>query len=381
MIKKYKFIQVRQNSTVFYLVSIDSKTLSKICKTSINNLNSEKAHDTYQRTLNYNRVKQISSFVQRDRGIMPPAIVLNSLTKIIFESGQIIIDDEIDQFFVIDGQHRIAGVNLADKEEFYFPVVILDNVDQSFQDELFVSINNEQKRVNPTVRFRLKANSYAMTPEKAVLKISLFMNEDSESPFYGLLRMDDKPYYKKTATLSLSAFAQAIISYIYDDNDYYRIKDILISNRCEHFINGLLSQFDEKYKTKFLWKLYSSDKYELIGKILYNYFNALKKVFAISWGNKEFITTKTTGYNAFMLLFKDVFFRCYNSGRNFSFSFMRDVLSDLNVLDIQMTQKQYGLGKVASITLYKEMHNILFGEDISSETYNSIYRMIDDSEE
>lgn len=381
MIKEYNFIQVRQNGIVFFLVSIDSITLSKICKTSINDIRYNNSNDTYQRTLNPYRVRQISSFVQRQKGIMPTAVVLNSLNNLVFAGDKIIIDDEKDQFFIIDGQHRIAGVNEAQKTDFFFPVVLMNRVETPFQDELFVSINNEQKRVNPTVRFRLKANSYAMTPEKAVLKIATFLNNDTDSAFYGLIKMDDKLNQKQTAMLSLSSFAQVILSYTYNDNDYYQIKDILLTNECIDRVNGKLDSFSKNYRDRFLWAFYRTDNYELIGKILFNYFNALKKAMPVSWGNKQFITTKTTGYNALMLLFKDVFYHCYRNNRNFSYSYMFDMLSCLKNIDSSMTQQNYGLGKVASLFLYKELHSIVFKTDSSSFVYDDLNRLLDDSEE
>lgn len=381
MTKEYEFIQISQNGIDFFLVSIDSITLSKICKTSISNIRYTNSTDTYQRTLNPYRVRQISSFVQRQKGIMPTAVVLNSLNDLVFKNNKIVIDDEKDQFFIIDGQHRIAGVNEAQKTNFFFPVIIMNCVETSFQDELFVSINNEQKRVNPTIRFRLKANSYAMTPEKAVLKIAMFLNDDVDSAFYGLIKMDDKPYSKKTAMLSLSTFAQVILSYIYNDNDYYQIKDILLTNKCVDRVNGKLNDFSRKYHDRFLWPFYRTDNYELIGKILFNYFNALKKALPASWGNKQYITTKTTGYNALMLLFKDVFYHCHKNNRNFSFSFMFDLLSCINSLDKDLTQQNFGLGKVASLFLYKELYAKVFKTDSSPIAYDDLNRLLDDSDE
>lgn len=381
MIKEYKFIEVKQNNIIFYLVSIDSKTLSKICRTSMHNLEAFPNHDVYQRTLKFKRVKQISEFVQRNRGIMPPAIVLNSLKPIVIENEKIIINDECDQFFVIDGQHRIAGVNEAKKEDFYFPVVLMNNVDLPFQDELFVSINNEQKRVNPTIRFRMKANQYAITPEKAVLNIALFLNNDTESPFYGLLIMDDLPYRKKTAMLSLSAFSQILLSYTYDESEYYRIKDILLENDCQNRVNHVLGDIYIDKEKYFLWTFYENDKFDVVGKILYNYFSVLKKVFQLSWGNKLFITTKTTGYNSFMLLFKDIFFHCFESDRNFSFSYMFDLLHPLKKFDEKMTQTNYGLGKASSLALYRQLYSTVFEERDASFDYNNLSKLLDDSEE
>lgn len=380
MIRKYQCLEIKQNSTIFYVVSIDALSLQKMCKISIRNLESSVLSDVYQRSLNYSRARQIKEFVERERGIMPPAIVLNSLKPIVVENNMIIIDDEKDQFFIIDGQHRIAGVNLAKKNDFHFPVVIMNNVDQSFQDELFISINNEQKRVNPTIRFRIKANDYAFTPENAVRRIAYFLNEYHDAPFHGLLiTTDDGKYKRPTEMLSLSTFSNILLSYIYDEKDYYQIKDILIENKCVEYINGALNQFDDKYDNKILWKLYKNDSYKIIAKILYNYFNAIKNIFIKSWGNKDYLITKTTGYNALMLLFKDVYIYCSHHNNNFSLEHLSSLLSPLKRFDGQITLKDFGVGKSASATLYKLFYEYVFQTNPSHFSVKSLEDLYDDS--
>lgn len=366
MILKLKYLTIKQNDTEFYLTVIGSSILSKICNTSMNEIYKDGNEDTYQRRLNPTRVNQISQFVQRKMGIMPPAIVLNSKSKIKMDDSYIYIDDAEDQFFIIDGQHRIFGVEKANIKSFEFPVVIMNCIDRPFQDELFVSINNEQKRVNPTVRFRIMANSYSMTPEKAVLNIAHFLSDFDESPFFRLLKFNDLPYRYKTAMLSLSAFASAITTYIYNQSDYYQLKEYLLEKGCVDSINGNLDNYTNayKYQNKILWFLYKNDKRDIIGKILYNYFSVIKKIFHLSWGNRLYITTKTTGYNAFMLLFKDVFVHCSKSNNNFSFSFMFDLLSGLSKFDEQMLSSKYGSGKAASLYLYREMYKTVFYKDL-----------------
>lgn len=352
--------------------------LNKICTTSLRNFDK---NETYQRELNSYRIEQINKFLDREKGIMPPAVVLNSLSKLRIEGDYLDIDEEEDSFFVIDGQHRIKGAMKHGDSSFEFPVIIMDSVDKSFQDELFISINNEQKKVNPTVRFRIMANNYAMTPERVVLYIATIFNEDVNSPFCDLLVMNDKPFKKIKSTLSLSAFASMITYYIYDSRDYYIFKDILQANGCVDAVNGVLDSFDEKYKgKKIFWTLYKTDKWHIIAKMLMNYFNALKTIFGDKWSDKNYILTKTTGYNAFMLLFEDVFNYCSRHDNNFSYKFMHDLLSNLSLANIDITGSDAGVGKAASMSLYRLLYKIVFNKEAVIYDYCFIDNLIDDED-
>ena len=353
---KFKYLSIKQKSYEFYVTVIPASFLQKICSTNISDL--ENSNDIYQRSLNKYRVEQIKHFVARERGILPPAVILNSKQDIIFNGEYIEINDTSDQFFIIDGQHRIFGVNAIDELNYDLCVIIFNNIDKNFQSELFLSINNEQKRVSPLVRFRIKASDQTQTPEKVVKNIALYLNNDISSPFYKLIRITDEKQSIYDYMLTINTFSDLLVSYIYDPRDYFEIKDLLLEKKCVNSIDGNLDKYNAKYGDKILWNFYSSDNWQVILKILLNYFEAIKKYFPVSWGNRKFITTKTTGFNAFMLLFKDVFYCCRKNNNNFSYEYMCDLIGPLSQLDKQMTFENYGTGKAGTYRLYVDFINL-----------------------
>ena len=369
-----KYIPINQKSLTFYSTVIKASVLKQICSVSMNDISFNS--DTYQRSLKGSRVKRIAEFVKRNDGIMPPSIVLNSRSKLSFEGDCLKIDDSLDQFFIIDGQHRLAGVFESGIDDYEFNVVIMDNVDVDFQSELFVSINNEQKKVDPNVKFRIKANSGVCTPERVVRDMAFILNETKVSPFYEMIKIDDTPFSGEKSCLSLSSFAEPILLYIYNTNDYFELKDLLKQNNCINSISGKLDNVDT-YSNRILWGLYKTDNWQVITKIFMNYFTAISDCFSKTWGNKKYIISKTTGFNALMLLFADVFLYCKQNNNNFSYKFMFGALSSLSSLDGVITVDKYGLGKVASNKLYCEMKRLVFGEN---NEFDSI-SIFDDLEE
>lgn len=369
------FIKIEQHNYKFYVCNLDARTLNSICSTSMKNF--QGGNEVYQRELDLSRVRKIGIFSKRDKGLMPTSIVLNSKSRLEFipNEDKLVIDTERkDSFFIIDGQHRIAGAGES-SPDYQFCVVIFDNVDEDLQSELFVSINNEQKRVNPNVRFNIRANDSVKTPEKVYQKIAVVLNERQDSPFYGLLRMGEHSI--KGTTLSVSAFASGFLGYTYDGDDYYELKSLLEKKSCLDAIRGNLSDYNINEGKYFLWKFYSNDREDILYKIICNYFNAIRDVFPDEWGSnkKNSILSKTTGFNAFMILFKDVYRCCEKNNHDFSYKYIYGIICRLRPLSGMFTNSNWGLGKVGAMQLYKKMAEIMSQQVLFD--YDSLEQMSD----
>ena len=355
---RLNFIPVMQNSYKFYLCKMSNKVLADVCTTSINEIkdNEKKHKDIYQRSLSESRVRSIEAFVKREKGIMPSSIILNSNKKLRFDNDCIVISNK-DSFFIIDGQHRIYGAKSAN-EPYEFPVVIFDNVEMSLQSELFISINNEQKKVNPNVRYAVMASDAVKMPEKVLYNIANELNYDEQSPFFGLIRMDDR--HNRLAGLSVSAFVSALISLIYMSKDYYVLKELMekekITDKVRVFFNNKKA-INNKYRSCILWKFYSHDNEDIIYKLIYNYFDAVKTILADYW-NESTILYKTTGFNALVLLLKVIAEKCIKE-KNFSYNNIYKYIAGIKNTNSDYSVESCGLGKVASQNLYKSFLNAM----------------------
>lgn len=310
---KIKVIEVIQPIGTMYIGKING---NKLCEMSVADIREIKNGDKYfgfQRTLDMARAKEIYSFIKTSDASFPNSIILNVDSKYVINHSsdevEIIITEET--FKVIDGQHRIAGFSLGKIENFELIVSIFIDLDDEEQVNIFKTINTKQKRVDPSLIYDLEDYSSVKTPRKIIRDIAWTFNTDNLSPWKNKIKMTGrKDDLSKEGLITLKAFCEPLLNFIYpDETDYYEIREILYNN-TKSMGNKLEDIFQiNKYEGKkyILWQLYVQEKEKAIYKILLNYFNAIKKIFKDEWGNPKALINKTTGYNALMMLFKDIF--------------------------------------------------------------------------
>lgn len=356
---KVKAIKINQNSYTFYICKLSSDILKKISSTSIKSMGTE--NEIYQRSLDNSRVKRISKFIERDESIMPTAIILNSKEDLNYDDNTmtIKISKKPDSCFIVDGQHRIEGANKSNKN-FDFVVVILEKIETSLQTEMFVTINSEQKRVNPSVRFNLYANDKEKTPERVVRKIAHLLNVDKNSPLFGRIKMDDSKQKQSFAQISLAAFANPIVELIYNSQDYFDIKDDLKKYDCYSSITEEFNQIHIlAYKDRLFWDLFVTNQEVIIHKVIYNYFTAVKRVFINQWEDKKSIICKTTGYNALILVLRELLVMGKEK-KSYKHDFFYENIIKAKEISEKLYVDYFGLGKIASYKLYSELMNYIF---------------------
>lgn len=368
---KTRAIEVHQNGFVFYICSLDVKLLSKISSTSMEKI--ENNTDVFQRQLSLERQKRITSFSNRTQAMFPTAIVLNSKNDIDYKDGNIEINEEPDSYFIIDGQHRIFGIK--DSNYDYELCVVIVKVDRDKQSELFITINTEAKTVNSNVRFNMKSNDAVGTPEKEIRNIAVRLNGDELSPFYNKIWLDDKPRKRENVKLSLGAFCEPLCNYIYNSNYYYEFKDLLYKYKVS---SNEIKEFGRKhnFEKRILWNFYLNERMDVVHKILLNYFKAVKKVYEVEWDDDNSIMLKTIGYNAFILLFDDVFAFCKKNSNNFSYQFIYELLNKSKIdSNYFYTKKDASLGKLGAVSLYKELRKNISDDNMN---YDNIEHIVDD---
>ena len=138
--------------------------------------------------------------------------------------------------------------------------------------------------------------------------------------------------------ISQYSFNKSILKYIYKNSDTTTIRNILIDS------NNDRKKLDKIYvdtKEYIFWEFYKNSEEDKIYKILEEYFNAIKYSFEDKWCNPSSILCKTSGYSAFMKLFKDFY-----TNKNFTH------LNGKAVFDLEI----YKIGK----NLYFKHKNRLF---------------------
>lgn len=351
-----------------YIAKIQGNELSELAQADIRKLYNKEDYIGIQRELDPERVKRIKKYIATTDASFPNSIILNLDSKFLIEETDEYIKFERDPkaFSIIDGQHRLAGF---EQNNILFEVIvtIFIDLDNEQQAVLFKTINSEQKKVNPSFKYDLESYSTVKTPEKVIRELTLAFNIDEQSPWQGRIKLGGrKDELSYRGVISQKAFADPIVQYVYDINDAYEIRDELkkykekYKEKDNFDINGVfdISRYNrEKY---IFWQLYIKDKEEMIYKILLNYFEAVYETLKEDWELEyQSVLIKTTGYNAIMKLFKDVFLILYNE-KNFTKERFKEILHPLNCLSGEITAQNFGAsGESATNSLYRRFCKIL----------------------
>ncbi|WP_138422495.1 DGQHR domain-containing protein [Maritimibacter alexandrii] len=154
----YPYIPVKQGDDEFILTAIPAEHLVKIAYAAVRRQDEEEG--AVQRILNNSRISGIRDFALKG-GDFPASIVLNwvkgPLRK---QNGKVSVGEGDRSAQIIDGQHRVAGLQAAIEEDnkvgrIVVPVAIYENLDTPKSARIFISINTEQRPAPKSLVFDL----------------------------------------------------------------------------------------------------------------------------------------------------------------------------------------------------------------------------------
>ena len=139
----------------------------------------------FQRIVKEVRARQIAMTVLDQRRTFPNAVILaTDVDEIEVASGQAIIPSNA-RFLVVDGQHRLWAQRFSKFQAMYACVIHLGLTERAMA-ELFLEINDNQKRVPSSLRWDLvrlvqpESDPSAIAAAEAVYMLAT----DRESPFF-----------------------------------------------------------------------------------------------------------------------------------------------------------------------------------------------------
>ena len=122
---KYPILSVKQPIGVFYIASIPADILLKVLK----NVRRSMGGDGVQSDESKSRIKEIVSFCSNTDSVFPTPIIVsvyNHTVKLDEDQNEISFDDNTIIGEVLDGQHRLLGLEDSDNSKlFNMPVVFM----------------------------------------------------------------------------------------------------------------------------------------------------------------------------------------------------------------------------------------------------------------
>lgn len=287
--------EIKQPIGSFYITSLPLDQINRIAYIN------PRQKGGIERFLSKKRVKEISKYCLSPDATFPTPIIIAIDENSSYEINNNKLTFDIQNFKgeVIDGQHRLEGIrHFLEKNTnqliFELSIVFMFDLTDEMKAYVFSIINSKQTKVSKSHIYDLYDLSSVHSPDKVAHDMAKLLNQDEESAFYKRIKMlgiKEDP----NAFLSQGAFAKYFLPLISKDSSMDEI----------HLKRNQKLEDDPSCPLR---KYYLSNQDEVIYKILFNLFNALRDTFSEEWANpQDYILTKTIGYAAVMKAFPIIY--------------------------------------------------------------------------
>lgn len=345
--KKINMIEIQQPIGTFYIGKMYAKDIIAISKVSQRNGNFG-----HQRQLKERRAKEISTYCMDPDATFPTPIILSVSTamfSIIDNTSNGFVCFEYDETQksaeLLDGQHRIAGIEKAENFDCEMPVIFMFDLTEEQKAYVFSTINGTQVKVDKSLIFDLFDLNETRSPYKTCHQIARALNSDPHSPFYKRLKMLEKREYS-SETISQNTFVSNLCELISVSPQ----EDAILLKR-----GNKLSDYPDG-KTVFR-KYFIDNRDDVILKILMNYFGAAADIFRYEWRNpKEYVLTKTVGFSGMILALKELIPQGEKAGdlsRQFFVSIFQTLKTQLSCEKIEITSMYFPSSGQSALKLAK----------------------------
>ncbi|AWZ21236.1 hypothetical protein RTM1035_05878 [Roseovarius sp. TM1035] len=376
----------------FYVGRLDARTLVKISYTEIRAFleGTQETIAGIQRERSEKRIKEIEKYVNLDYATFPTSIIIavsadcvqllpyNSAADAVVRGEQeeeIELDPRARVFslqlmpfgnpgdedfvpvekiaFIIDGQHRVAGLEgLEDGREFDVNVSVFVGASDADKAEIFARVNQAQTKVNQSLVVDLASYYEERGPVKFAHEVVLAMNRDREGPFHDKVKRLGKadPGKGRIQTLAQATVVKPIVDYITADPEVER-------NKRYRGIFGSRRKSDE-WRRFIFQPFFDEDDDSGVFLCLTNYFGAVKAKWPVAWDDAPpgVILNRTTGYAALVRFLRPVYLNnCDVPGQILTREACDRVFQNINIDAADLNKDEFVPGSSGISKLYRSL--------------------------
>jgi DGQHR domain-containing protein len=366
---EFPCMMIEQPVGSFYIGVMPWKTLLDIAYFDVRRIVRERRDvETYlgiQRELRNDRVEELKQYVNFKDASFPTGIVIaveadcaayDEQRKIMTLMNN--MDTEIPGervFFrdiarVIDGQHRIAGLEGFAGERFDLPVVVLIGMDIADQAYIFSTVNLAQTKVNPSLAYDLYELAQARSPQKTCHNIAVALDQHQKSPFYlKIKRLGVATEGRFNETLTQATFIKSLMPYI--SRAPLHDRDILLRG-------GQLSKATNREIRTLIFRNMFVDEDDLkIMDVVWNYFEAIKNKWPKGWGEMVpgNMLNRTNGFRGFMRFLRPAYLHVSSLGNVPSTVKFSEVFEKTSLRDDDFTVDRFQPGSSGEALLFQTL--------------------------
>ena len=304
-------LRLRQPIGDFFVAAMRAQDLIAISFADVRELE-ENELDKFMginRRLSKARVTELQSYVKTYDATFPTSIILavdsahaeyddaHGILRLFAAEGKEIKDIAK----IIDGQHRIAGLEALEPDsQFELGVAIFVGADVATQANIFATVNLAQTKVNRSLAYDLLDYEKLRSPQKSAHHIAVALDQIDGSPFYRRIkRLGRATEGREGETITQAVVVEMLLRFMskqpMTDRDAFLRK-----------LGLKTPSFQELQRYPFRG-LFIDNKEEEITKILLRYFGAVKERWPVSWEDldrKGNALPKTNGFRALMRFLK-----------------------------------------------------------------------------
>jgi DGQHR domain-containing protein len=324
--------QISQPVGDFYIGVMRTDDLLSICKFDYRRMQYNSGYIDFlgiQRELNEKRIGEIKEYVGTMDACFPTSIVISVDEKCARVDETDVVGAKILKIFeyvddqspelsikleevasIIDGQHRLKGLEEAKKDAFEVPVSIFIGPDDATEAMLFSIVNLAQTKVNRSLVYDLFSLAKTRSPEKTCHEIVVALDRMAESPFQNRIkRLGVATEGRFGETLSQATVVKGILPYITNDP----LADRDRGKRFGFWDQSLTRDFNKRIFFEFFKR---NEDVKILDNLL-NYFNAVRAKWPEAWARtgRGNIINRTNGFNGFIRFLRPAYLDCTTEPR------------------------------------------------------------------
>jgi DGQHR domain-containing protein len=250
---------------------------------------------------------------------------------------------------VIDGQHRIAGLEAFSGKAFDMPVTIFVGADIADQAHIFSTVNLEQTKVHKNLVYDLYELARTRSPQKTAHNITVTLDRDEDGPLYHRIkRLGGATEGRVFEPISQATFVEGLLANITSDPKGDR--DLLLRGLAPEPAKG-----DGVFKLVFR-NMFLTDKDLDILTVVNNYFSAVRDRWPEAWADRGrgAVLNRTNGVRALLRFIRNAYLKVGVPGDVVVTSkFLERVFKPLPLQDADFTVENFPPGTSGEAKLYR----------------------------
>lgn len=297
-----KCIEIAQPIGRFYIGCMHYRDLLRISYADVRRI-ADPDLETYlgiERELSPQRIRELERYVETIDATFPTSIILSISSEdseYDDKTGTLAIRNDEQVAKIIDGQHRIKGLESFTGERFDLTVTVFVDMDIEDQAMVFATINIAQTKVSKSLVYDLYEFTKRPSPQKTAHNVAKLLNSEDGSPFEGRIKILGRATHKYQ-TLTQAAVVEALMDLISGsvsraEDDRELIKRGKQPTRAT----------DDELRTLVFRNMFLDRMDAEIARVIWNYFAAVRERWQEAWDavdKKGNMLPRTNGFRGFM---------------------------------------------------------------------------------